>query len=392
MTRRDIRVLHLTRDHPFERRYGLARSLASVVDELRALDVDVTWLNQGDLGARARQSMHLFNRVAAALARVLPGSTDFAGLLGLEFERAQMGRVAARLDRRDPHTHVHCHDPVLASWFARFRRGGVPWGVTEHGYGCFVRSIEIDGARLGPRIAGRLRNGERRTLGESRWVCVPTAIGRDRLASDLAVSPPAHWHVIPHARPRLDLPARESARRSLGWSDEGFYVLALGRLAPLKRFPLLVEAVAGLQAPVPVYLVVLGEGDTAPLVDRARELDMESRLHVSVSDDVSPWLAAADAYASASASESFGIANLEALSAGLPAVCTAVGGVPEVVGDAALTVPPDDTGALRAALQRVIDSRELREDLARRGRARAAGWPDAAQIAARYRDLYRAVR
>ena len=61
----------------------------------------------------------------------------------------------------------------------------------------------------------------------------------------------------------------------------------------------------------------------------------------------------------------------EAFAAGLPVVATAVGGVTEAAGDAALLIPPGDPEAAAEALERVAADAELREQLVRAGLERA---------------------
>ena len=100
----------------------------------------------------------------------------------------------------------------------------------------------------------------------------------------------------------------------------------------------------------------------------------------------------ADLFAFPSRYEAFGIALLEAMAAGTPAVAARVGGIPEFANDGenALLVPPDDEDALAAALTRLASDDALCERLAAGGRARAAelSW---ARIAPRYVNLYRRV-
>jgi glycosyltransferase involved in cell wall biosynthesis len=72
--------------------------------------------------------------------------------------------------------------------------------------------------------------------------------------------------------------------------------------------------------------------------------------------------------------EGFGLPVLEAMACGTPVVCSDVASLPEVVGDAAITVDPADTEALAAAMHRVLSGRDLHHELGRRGLARAAGF------------------
>jgi glycosyltransferase involved in cell wall biosynthesis len=120
------------------------------------------------------------------------------------------------------------------------------------------------------------------------------------------------------------------------------------------------------------------------LEQTAARLGLEPRPEFRRAEDVSIFLHAADLYVSCSHSESFGMANLEALSAGLAAICTPVGGVPDVVGDAARMVPVGNVPALAAELQELLTHSAARAALAERGRVRADAWPGRAEIAERY--------
>ncbi len=76
--------------------------------------------------------------------------------------------------------------------------------------------------------------------------------------------------------------------------------------------------------------------------------------------------------------ESFGVVYLEAMAYGLPIVTTRVGGIPEVVGDAALLVPPNDPSALADALIHVLTDQIFAEDLHERGlkRVKRFNWDE----------------
>ena len=89
-------------------------------------------------------------------------------------------------------------------------------------------------------------------------------------------------------------------------------------------------------------------------------------------DDVSPFYAACDVIALSSANEGTPVTIIEALAAGVPVVSTDVGGVRDVVEDgrSGFLVPPGDTAALAAALDRLTADRELRAE-PRRPRPRA---------------------
>ncbi len=86
-------------------------------------------------------------------------------------------------------------------------------------------------------------------------------------------------------------------------------------------------------------------------------------------------LAAADLALLTSSWESRSVLAQEALHARVPLVATAVGGIPELVGDAAELVPYGDAEALAVAVVRLLDDPGRRELLGEKGVRQAAGWP-----------------
>jgi glycosyltransferase involved in cell wall biosynthesis len=81
----------------------------------------------------------------------------------------------------------------------------------------------------------------------------------------------------------------------------------------------------------------------------------------------------------------------EALLAGRPLVATTVGGLPGLLRDGAVLVPPGDAAALGTAVRKLLDDPAAAAALAERGRQVAADWPDeadaVAQVAAVYAEL-----
>ncbi len=69
--------------------------------------------------------------------------------------------------------------------------------------------------------------------------------------------------------------------------------------------------------------------------------------------------------------EGFGLPPLEAMACGTPVLTSNVTSIPEVVGDAALTVNPYDVEAIAHGIKRLVEDGELRAKLSRRGIARA---------------------
>jgi glycosyltransferase involved in cell wall biosynthesis len=110
-----------------------------------------------------------------------------------------------------------------------------------------------------------------------------------------------------------------------------------------------------------------------------------------VANDLRPALiAGARAFVYPSLYEGFGLPPLEAMASGTPVLTSNVASLPEVVGDAALVVNPEEVPAMAAALARIWNDEALRADLRARGLARASGftWERTARLTL---DVYRAV-
>jgi glycosyltransferase involved in cell wall biosynthesis len=140
--------------------------------------------------------------------------------------------------------------------------------------------------------------------------------------------------------------------------------------------------------PAPV-LAIAGEG---PLRGQMQSFVDHYGLPVRLlgaRDDIADLLAAADAVVLSSTWEARALVAQEALRAGVPLVATAVGGVPDLVGSAALLVPPGDPDALAGAVRRLLTEPGLGATLAAAGVVQAAGWPDESTVQADLLRLYR---
>jgi glycosyltransferase involved in cell wall biosynthesis len=185
--------------------------------------------------------------------------------------------------------------------------------------------------------------------------------------------------------------AADAVRRELDATDRPI-VLSVGRLHPQKGYDVLVAAAARWRWLRPVPVVVIA--GTGPVYRELAAQISTARAPVSLlgyRTDVADLLAAADVAVVSSVWEARQLFAQEALAAGVPLVATDVGGLPGLVGDAALLVPPGDVDALDEAVQRLLADASLRARLAAAGPARAARWPTEAetveQVAALYAEL-----
>ena len=105
-------------------------------------------------------------------------------------------------------------------------------------------------------------------------------------------------------------------------------------------------------------------------------------------DDVPALLAAADVAVLTSRWEARALFAQQALRAGVPLVVTAVGGLPELVADAALTVPAGRPDRVAEAIARIFDEPGVAAGLRAAGPRAARSWPTESDTAAALRSVY----
>ncbi len=170
----------------------------------------------------------------------------------------------------------------------------------------------------------------------------------------------------------------------------------VGRLTLQKGVEHLLDAVAGDPR---LELDVYGSGpEEDHLRTRCRALAIEDRVvfagHVDAGQLPDVYrrfdVLAVPSLALAGLVEQFGRVVVEAQASGVPVVASAVGALPDVVGDGGLLVPPGDPEALRRALSSMLDEDGVWTDHRARGLVNAGrySWE---QVADRHLDLYRRV-
>jgi glycosyltransferase involved in cell wall biosynthesis len=189
-----------------------------------------------------------------------------------------------------------------------------------------------------------------------------------------------------------DRPAQKT-RAEVGAVDRPL-LLAVGRLERDMGHDVLLDATAhwaGLD--VRPLVAIAGEGPERPALERRIEQEHLPVILLGRRDDVPELLAAADVVVLPSRWEARALIAQEALYAGVPLVATAVGGTPELVGDAAVLVPYGDPAALSAAITALLADPVRCAALAAAGRAQAATWPTeddtVAQVLSVYDELTR---
>lgn len=170
-------------------------------------------------------------------------------------------------------------------------------------------------------------------------------------------------------------PLTDAVRRRYGVGAS--YVLSVGNFKPHKNLPQLLRAYATLPEPLrATHQLVLAGGDperSAALEALVRALGLADRVRFPgwIDDRDLPALYGGCAlFVLPSLEEGFGLPALEAMACGAPVVASNRASVPEVVGDAAILVDPEDEAALARAMTDVLSAPDVRERLVRRGFAR----------------------
>jgi len=203
-----------------------------------------------------------------------------------------------------------------------------------------------------------------------------------------------HEAAAPGFAPRPRAGLQKLAQRFGFDADPGRpYILFVGTLEPRKNVPLLLEAFALLRREVDAQLLLVGargwldEPITAAHV-RSGVGEAARFLGSLGEEDLALLYSHAGVFVLPSLYEGFGLPVLEAMACGAPVVCSNAGPLPEVAGDAAVLLKPEDPTAWAVALRDVLTTPRTADELRRRGfnRTREFNWE---QTAVQTREVYR---
>lgn len=349
-----MRIVHVYKDYHPPIRGGIEQTVERMAREQVRAGHDVTVLVSASGSRRTTvESLHGVQVVRVAeVARLLSSP------ICPTFPR-ELARLAADL------WHLHYPNPL----------GELSWRwVSPPGALLVTHHADVVRQRMlmpvyGPAVQALLRRADR--------VHVTSPLAMARVGSPLG----AHrekCRCVPlgvDAEPLLALDRNSLAARGLRNRFGDPFLLFVGRLRAYKGLEVLLSAMPE----VPAKLVIVGDGPMAPRLRRqAQELGLQGKVTFagSVSDEaLSDYLAAAGVgvLPSSQPSEAFGLAMVEYLAAGMPAVCTELGtgttfvNLPGLTG---LAVAPGDPRALAQALTTLVRYPDLREAQGRAGRER----------------------
>ncbi|MFE9635709.1 glycosyltransferase family 4 protein [Streptomyces sp. NPDC006463] len=311
-------------------------------------------------------------RVTVCASVEAEGEYDFTGA-GAQFAPDAASALRAACAGADV---VHAHGVRAGMRAALALRGRrVPLVVSWHGDGPAAAGAL---GRLSRILERRVARAAAVVLGASSG---QVDLARLRGARDARLAPVA----VPAAVPGTD-PGKVQAE--LGVVERPL-LIAVGSLVAHRGYSVLLDAAREWRTldPLPL-LVIAGEGPLRAELSRRIEAEGLPVRLLGRRRDAAQLLAAADVAVLPSRWEERPLLAQEALRVGVPLVATAVGVVPELVGEGAVLVPDGDAGALAAAVRGLLADPERRAELAAAGRAQAATWPSEDDTVAQVLSVY----
>lgn len=223
-----------------------------------------------------------------------------------------------------------CKAPIVRTRHISAPVGANPWNRWL--YGKAARRVVTTGESLRRDLIARLQ------LPEDHVVSVPTGIDLKRFA--------------------------KTAPASLGIPQGAFVFGIVATLRSWKGHQVLLDAFATL--PGDVHLVIAGDGPQRPFIlEKISSLKYQNRVHfLGQREDIPEIMSAMDCFVLPSyANEGVPQAILQAMAMELPVISTRIGAIDEVVveGETGLFVPPKDAAALAAAMMKIRNSKEMRQ-------------------------------
>lgn len=390
-----MRILHLVTGYPRTERDIIAPWLVELLKRLREAGHDVEVFTSSYRGAGdhlfAGIPVHRFRYFFARwetltheesapdrmrrslLYRLMPAFYVLAGMIAIW-----------RLCRRERYDVIHVHWPVplgLWGWAARFARRTA---LVVTFYGIELRWVK----RSLPLLKGFVRRVARRA---DRVVAISSETAREiKELVDVPVEVIPYTTVIaePEA-PREISPDGKRART----------ILFVGRLVELKGLTHLIEAVSRLKGRVPARIIAIGIGPERANLERlaaARGVEVDFRnkvpdaeLHRAfLTSDMLVLPSIVDARGD---TEGLGVVLLDAMSYGIPAIASRVGGIPDIIEDgvSGVLVPPADPESLANAIEQLARDPAYAARLAVAGRERLRTRFSWDAIIARWEAVYR---
>jgi len=349
-----------------------------------AVDARCVFRGKGGIGRYARgllgalawaETAHEFVVLLSALAPAddvaLPERFEAyavpAGMIDEVWEQCHLPTLLARLGA-DLYFNPTFATPVLASCLRV---------ATVHDV-VFERHPEL----VAPGLREYLRRATRFTVDHADSILTVSKFSKGELCEACGVEPSrvrvvyngvdARFHPMELSRTRS-----EQLRQMLGLAQGVGFLLYVGAIEPKKNVKSLLQAFALARGEAPAALVLVGgQGgmawDPRPVIDELGMADAVRLVGYVPDEMVAELMNLADGFVYPSLYEGFGLPPLEAMACGTPTLVAAASSLPEVTGDGALRVDPQDVDAMAEGLVRLLTDEALRAELARKGRERAS--------------------
>lgn len=277
------------------------------------------------------------------------------------------------------------------------RECDVAWIVGPHPLGLlFYRVARRHGVNLFYHIRGNILNDVgTRYSGKEYWLArlyaqymhfenkflarrLPTMVVGSELYELYKPISPAIFQISPSLITESDVETSRTLLRSKGFArNDRIHLLFVGRLEPEKGLEYLFNAVSqfNAQSQVPCSVTIVGaaqkgsEAKGDAIRERARELGLDSYItwkgYVAYGEELIAIYREADIFVLPSLSEGIPKVLYEAMAAGVPIVCTRIGGMPDVIAhqENGYLVTPGSAEEIHAAIKDIAGSPELRERL-----------------------------
>jgi glycosyltransferase involved in cell wall biosynthesis len=229
-----------------------------------------------------------------------------------------------------------------------------------------------DAGYLSPDAAERMTAVAREMVARADRILVPSEF----VGADCVLSLGAHPDRVTVTHLGCDHVVRDLPPGGFAKAKDP-YVLTVSRVDARKNHLRMLEAFERLvKEGLPHRWIVAGpRGHGADVFERALERSPArsrvERRHFVDDEELPRLYAQADVFLFASLNEGFGLPPLESMACGTPVVASCVTSMPEILGDAAFQVEPTDSERIFEAARRLLVERDLAEDFALRGKARA---------------------
>lgn len=328
------------------------------------------------LGFLVNSPGRYFKALALAWRTSAPG---FRALLYQLFYFAEAGILAQHLQREGAvHLHTHFANSGCSVAMLTSEMSGIPFSFMMHGPAEF---FETDRWRLDEKVA------------RARFVTCISHFCRSQL---MLFSDKAHWQKlhIQHCALDPDFYDRTDNDRPVGK-----HLLFIGRLSGVKGAPILLEAVAALQADHPdIHLTFVGDGPERPELEAKTDTlglrDAVTFAGFRSQGEVADYLAETDIFALPSFAEGVPVVLMEAMASRVPVVTTRIAGIAELVenGVSGYLVPPGDVESLVDRLNELLGDSENRGRMGEAGRQMVIAEFNIRTETARLSGLFKAYR